>query len=63
MIKPPSGSAGWDDYADFYDWENAQTMARRDVPFWQRLASPPKARCSSSDAALAVSRCRWRAPA
>ena len=37
MIKP-SGSAGWDDYADFYDWENAQTMARRDVPFWQRLA-------------------------
>src|SRR6478752_7343688 len=38
MIKPPSGSAGWDDYADFYDWENAQTMARRDVPFWQRLA-------------------------
>jgi SAM-dependent methyltransferase len=34
----PSGSAGWDDYADFYDWENAQTMARRDIPFWQRLA-------------------------
>ncbi len=30
--------AGWDDYAEFYDWENAQTMARRDVPFWRRLA-------------------------
>jgi ubiquinone/menaquinone biosynthesis C-methylase UbiE len=32
------GSAGWDDYAPFYDWENAQTVARRDVPFWRRLA-------------------------
>jgi SAM-dependent methyltransferase len=38
MITSPSGSAGWDDYAEFYDWENAQTMARRDVPFWRRLA-------------------------
>jgi ubiquinone/menaquinone biosynthesis C-methylase UbiE len=37
--KPPaSGAAGWDDYADFYDWENAQTMARRDVAFWKRVA-------------------------
>jgi SAM-dependent methyltransferase len=35
----PSGATGWDDYADFYDWENAQTMARRDVPFWARLAA------------------------
>jgi SAM-dependent methyltransferase len=37
-----SGSEGWDDYARFYDWENAQTMARRDIPFWRRvaLASP-----------------------
>ena len=33
------GSQGWDDYAPFYDWENAQTLARRDVPFWQRLAA------------------------
>jgi ubiquinone/menaquinone biosynthesis C-methylase UbiE len=32
------GSEGWDDYAPFYDWENAQTVARRDVAFWQRLA-------------------------
>ena len=32
------GWQGWDDYAPFYDWENAQTLARRDVPFWQRLA-------------------------
>jgi len=33
------GWRGWDDYARFYDWENAQTMGRRDVRFWQRLAS------------------------
>ena len=33
------GWQGWDDYAPFYDWENAQTLARRDVPFWRRLAA------------------------
>jgi SAM-dependent methyltransferase len=33
------GWEGWDEYAPFYDWENAQTVARRDVPFWQRLAA------------------------
>jgi SAM-dependent methyltransferase len=32
------GWQGWDQYAPFYDWENARTVARRDVPFWQRLA-------------------------
>ena len=32
------GWHGWDEYAPFYDWENARTMARRDVPFWQQLA-------------------------
>jgi len=32
------GWEGWDAYAPFYDWENAQTVARRDVAFWQRLA-------------------------
>lgn len=32
------GWQGWDEYAPFYDWENAQTVARRDVPFWRRLA-------------------------
>jgi ubiquinone/menaquinone biosynthesis C-methylase UbiE len=36
--RKPSGAAGWDAYANFYDWENAQTMARRDVPFWRRTA-------------------------
>jgi ubiquinone/menaquinone biosynthesis C-methylase UbiE len=32
------GWQGWDTYAPFYDWENAQTLGRRDVPFWQRVA-------------------------
>ena len=33
------GSDGWDAYAPFYDWENARTLGRRDVRFWQRLAA------------------------
>ena len=33
------GARGWDAYAPFYDWENAQTVARRDVAFWCRLAA------------------------
>ena len=36
------GHHGWDDYAPFYDWENAQTFGRRDVPFWQRLRRPAR---------------------
>jgi SAM-dependent methyltransferase len=32
------GWEGWDAYAPFYDWENARTVARRDIAFWQRLA-------------------------
>jgi SAM-dependent methyltransferase len=33
------GWEGWDEYAPFYDWENARTLGRRDVPFWTRVAS------------------------
>ncbi len=33
------GWRGWDEYAPFYDWENAQTVQRRDVAFWQRIAA------------------------
>jgi ubiquinone/menaquinone biosynthesis C-methylase UbiE len=33
------GWHGWDEYAPFYDWENARTLARRDIAFWQRLAA------------------------
>jgi SAM-dependent methyltransferase len=32
------GWHGWDDYAPFYDWENAQTVGRRDLTFWIDLA-------------------------
>jgi SAM-dependent methyltransferase len=32
------GWAGWDAYAQFYDWENAQTFGRRDLAFWRRIA-------------------------
>src|SRR5687768_5173495 len=35
----PEGYEGWDDYAPFYDWENARTLGRRDVPFWRNLAA------------------------
>jgi SAM-dependent methyltransferase len=33
------GWEGWDEYAPFYDWENARTLGRRDVPFWRRVAA------------------------
>jgi ubiquinone/menaquinone biosynthesis C-methylase UbiE len=36
------GWRGWDEYAPFYDWENAQTLGRRDVPFWRRVATTAK---------------------
>ena len=32
------GWHGWDQYAQFYDWENARTVGRRDISFWQDLA-------------------------
>ena len=33
------GHEGWDDYAPYYDWENAQTVGRRDIAFWNRMAA------------------------
>jgi SAM-dependent methyltransferase len=38
-MRRREGWEGWDEYAPFYDWENARTLGRRDVGFWQRLAS------------------------
>ena len=32
------GFEGWDEYAAFYDWENARTLGRRDVGFWRTVA-------------------------
>ena len=34
----PDGWRGWDEYAAFYDWENARTFGRRDVAFWRSIA-------------------------
>ncbi len=38
------GHLGWDEYAPFYDWENARTFGRRDVAFWQRLVAERQGR-------------------
>ena len=32
------GHEGWDDYAPYYDWENRQTVGRRDIAFWSAFA-------------------------
>lgn len=37
-MPPREGWTGWDAYAPFYDWENARTLGRRDVPFWTNVA-------------------------
>lgn len=34
------GHHGWDEYADYYDWENARTVGRRDIAFWERVSAP-----------------------
>jgi len=39
MSRRREGWQGWDEYAPFYDWENARTLGRRDVAFWQRMAA------------------------
>ena len=59
--RPEEGWKGWDEYAPFYDWENAQTVARRDVPFWQRLAAAQEGRvlelgCGTGRITLPVAR-------
>ncbi len=38
------GHHGWDEYAPFYDWENARTFGRRDVPFWQGIVTQRRGR-------------------
>lgn len=38
------GWQGWDEYAPFYDWENARTLGRRDVRFWRRFAASSRGR-------------------
>jgi SAM-dependent methyltransferase len=36
-VATREGWKGWDEYADFYDWENARTIGRRDVKYWRRF--------------------------
>src|SRR5947209_15424352 len=43
-MSAPEGWHGWDDYAPFYDWENARTLGRRDVAFWTRVARQARGR-------------------
>jgi SAM-dependent methyltransferase len=43
-LPVPDGADGWDSYAAFYDWENARTVGRRDVRFWQALAKRTRGR-------------------
>ena len=55
------GWEGWDAYAPFYDWENARTVARRDIAFWQRLAAAQDGRvlelgCGTGRIAVPVAR-------
>jgi ubiquinone/menaquinone biosynthesis C-methylase UbiE len=38
------GWKGWDEYAPFYDWENARTLGRKDVPFWRKIARATRGR-------------------
>src|ERR1700704_3405993 len=33
------GWQGWDEYSPLYDWENAQTIGRPDVPCWRGVVS------------------------
>src|SRR5262245_23722680 len=37
--RKTEGWHGWDTYAPFYDWENARTLGKRDVPFWIDVAA------------------------
>jgi SAM-dependent methyltransferase len=59
--RPSEGWQGWDEYARFYDWENARTIGRADVPFWRDLATRLGGRvlelgCGTGRVALPVGR-------
>ena len=42
--RSPKGEGGWDEYAQFYDWENARTMGRRDVRHWTKFVAGTRGR-------------------
>ncbi len=41
-LEVREGWHGWDEYAPFYDWENARTLGNRDVGFWASVAKQAK---------------------
>jgi SAM-dependent methyltransferase len=43
-VATREGWTGWDEYAEFYDWENARTLGRKDVPFWRQVAARARGR-------------------
>jgi ubiquinone/menaquinone biosynthesis C-methylase UbiE len=56
------GHEGWDDYAAYYDWENAQTVGRRDIAFWSDFAlrASTSARRATADKSSGQARRRPR---
>jgi len=55
----------WDAYAPFYDWENARTLGRRDVPFWTSVAKRARGRvlelgCGTGRLLVPIARARSR---
>lgn len=55
------GHEGWDDYAEYYDWENAQTVGRRDIAFWSDFAKRGPAFAKAASAAKPARRADGRA--
>jgi len=55
------GEGSWDQYAPFYDWENARTMGRRDVAYWTKFVADTRGRvlelgCGTGRLAMPLSR-------
>ncbi len=58
MKVPREGWEGWDQYAPVLDWENAETLGRRDIPFWRRLALRARRPCPRARSRTGRVRCR-----
>lgn len=59
------GFSGWDEYARYYDWENARTIGLRDIAFWQRMVASVRGRvvelgCGTGRVLLKTSRVVFR---